>query len=98
MNFANLTGHTALITGGSRGIGRATAELLQKLGATVIIHGSTAETVEKTASELGVQGIVANLFEEGSVEKIATQAGQVHHLAPSGGQKSKISISGRSFR
>jgi len=85
MNFADLTGHTALVTGGSRGIGRATAEMLKELGATVIIHGSTGETVEKTAAELGVQGIAANLFDEGSVEKIATQAGQVDILVNNAG-------------
>lgn len=85
MMVFDLTGMTALVTGGSRGIGRATAEMLKELGAEVIIHGSTPETVERTASELGVRGIVADLFAEGSIEKIATQAGPVDILVNNAG-------------
>lgn len=69
--FMDLTGLTALVTGGSRGIGKATAKLLQQRGATVIIHGSNPETVEKTATELNAVGLVADLFKPDSVTKIA---------------------------
>ena len=85
MTFANLTGLTALVTGGSRGIGRATAEQLITQGATVIIAGSTPETVEKTAAELSCRGIVANLTDPASIEKIATQAGPVDILVNNAG-------------
>ncbi|RDS83590.1 SDR family NAD(P)-dependent oxidoreductase [Dyella monticola] len=40
--MSNLTGKTALITGASRGIGRATALALAKSGAQVLIHYSSA--------------------------------------------------------
>ena len=40
MNFCDLTGKTALVTGSSRGIGCAAGLLLAKLGARVIFHGS----------------------------------------------------------
>ena len=40
MKFCALTGKTALVTGSSRGIGRAAGLLLAKLGARVIFHGS----------------------------------------------------------
>lgn len=69
--FVDLTGLTALVTGGSRGIGKATAQLLKERGATVIIHGSSQETVEKTAAELNVVGLVADLFKPDSVAKIS---------------------------
>jgi 3-oxoacyl-[acyl-carrier protein] reductase len=35
---SNLSGKTALFTGGSRGIGRATALVLGQAGAQVIVH------------------------------------------------------------
>ena len=40
MKFCDLTGKTALVTGSSRGIGRAAGLLLAELGARVIFHGS----------------------------------------------------------
>lgn len=85
MAFADLTGMTALVTGGSRGIGRATAEMLKAHGADVIVHGSSPETVEKAADEMGVRGIAADLFSDGCVEKIATQAGPVDILVNNAG-------------
>jgi 3-oxoacyl-[acyl-carrier protein] reductase len=39
----NLSGKTALVTGASRGIGRATALALSKAGAQVLVHYSTGE-------------------------------------------------------
>ena len=36
--MASLTNKTALVTGASRGIGRATAEGLAKMGAHLIVH------------------------------------------------------------
>ena len=42
MDFCDLTGKTALVTGSSRGIGRAIGLLLAQLGARVVFHGSRA--------------------------------------------------------
>ena len=39
---SNLSGKTALVTGASRGIGRATVLALAKVGAQVIVHYSGA--------------------------------------------------------
>ena len=36
--MASLANKTALVTGASRGIGRATAEALAKVGAHLIVH------------------------------------------------------------
>jgi NAD(P)-dependent dehydrogenase (short-subunit alcohol dehydrogenase family) len=48
-----LDGKVALITGGSRGIGKATAQTYIDNGAQVMITSRTAETCEETADELG---------------------------------------------
>ena len=48
----DLTGRTALITGSSRGLGKAMAQGLAEAGAVVILNGRNAETVAAAAKEL----------------------------------------------
>lgn len=86
MSFADLTGLTALVTGGSRGIGRATAARLKANGANVIIHGTNEAKLEQAAEELGgARTIIADLMDPTSIEKIATQAGPVDILVNNAG-------------
>jgi NAD(P)-dependent dehydrogenase (short-subunit alcohol dehydrogenase family) len=50
-------GRVAVVTGGSRGIGRAIAARLVDDGATVVISGRTEATLAATAHELGVDTV-----------------------------------------
>jgi 3-oxoacyl-[acyl-carrier protein] reductase len=55
--MTNLTNKTALVTGASRGIGRATARALAAAGARVIVHyGSAAGEAESLVAEIRGSG------------------------------------------
>jgi 3-oxoacyl-[acyl-carrier protein] reductase len=53
---ALLSGRGAVVSGSSRGIGRAVAELLCNLGAGVVVNGRDADAVQDTASALTASG------------------------------------------
>jgi dehydrogenase/reductase SDR family protein 4 len=55
----DLSGRVAIITGSTRGIGRATAEAMARLGARVVISGRKADVCEKVAAELTEHGYEA---------------------------------------
>lgn len=52
----SLEGRTALITGGSRGIGRATAELFAQAGAQVIVSSRNGAALEEVAASIASAG------------------------------------------
>jgi gluconate 5-dehydrogenase len=56
LKLFDLTGRTALITGSSRGLGRAFAEGLAAAGARVILNGVNAARLEHAATELRDRG------------------------------------------
>jgi len=54
----HLDGRKALVTGSTRGIGRATAEALLREGAEVVVNGRSDETVDEAVNELAERGPV----------------------------------------
>ena len=76
--YWNLEGKLALVTGGTKGIGFATAEILLELGATVtIVARSEQNLTEKTNqwknAGYSAYGIGADLSEKGAAKKIVEQ-------------------------
>lgn len=68
-----LKGKTAVITGSSRGIGKAVALKLGQMGANIVINGSSySETLKKTEEELKAAGInvVATVADVRKVEDV----------------------------
>ena len=69
----DLGGRIALVTGGSRGIGRAIALLLARHGATVVVSSRRIEGCESVAGEIRAAG--------GSAEALACHIGDVGQIA-----------------
>lgn len=79
--MSKLTNKIAVITGGTSGIGRATAEEFVRQGATVILTGRYEPTVQQTVAELGpsAHGIVSDA---GSMAHVRLLATQVRTISP----------------
>ena len=70
-----LAGEVGVVTGGTRGIGRAVAATLLSLGATVVITGRNAASVESGVSELSglggaCDGVACDVTKLDSVEAL----------------------------
>ena len=52
----DLSGRTALVTGSSRGLGRAIAEGMAKAGARIIVNGVDPKRVEQAVAEFRAAG------------------------------------------
>jgi NAD(P)-dependent dehydrogenase (short-subunit alcohol dehydrogenase family) len=72
-----LEGRVAIVTGGSRGIGRATAQALTAAGARVAISGRTRADLDATAASLGQGGrllaVQADVSVEGDVDRLVAE-------------------------
>lgn len=75
----DLTGKTALITGGSRGLGLQMAEALGEMGANIAITARKADELEAAAAALKQQGIEA-LTVAHDLSKIDTIPGMVDRV------------------
>ena len=69
-----LAGKRALVTGGSRGIGRAVAAALLAEGAAVTICARNQEALQTAAAELGAFGVTADTGDDGSVRALVQSA------------------------
>ncbi len=75
----DLGGRTALVTGGTRGIGRAVAGSLAEAGADVAVFARSADSVQRTAGELAAAGartlgLVGDVGNPADVERAWAQA------------------------
>ena len=72
-----LKDQVAIVTGGSRGIGRAAAEALLREGSKVVIASVRPASVERAVKELSalgtVEGIAANVAIEDDVVRLVDQ-------------------------
>ncbi|MET7950087.1 SDR family oxidoreductase [Micromonospora sp. NPDC005324] len=91
--MSELTGKTALITGSTTGIGRATAYALAARGASVVVTGRDtqrgAEVVKRIQNDGGTaRFIAADLTNQEDVTRLAREAGQVDVLVNNAGAAS----------
>jgi len=69
-----LSGKVAIVTGGSRGIGFATAKIFAENGANVVITAKDSKKLENAVSQLSnTIGITANIRNENDVKKVVEQ-------------------------
>jgi len=86
-----LHGRTALVTGATAGIGRATAIALAALGASVIVHGRNVERGELVVKEIEAAGgqarfLAADVTDPAQIARLVEQAGKVDILINNAGR------------
>jgi 3-oxoacyl-[acyl-carrier protein] reductase len=84
--FASLEGKTALVTGASRGIGRAIAVELARAGASVVIGFHTGrEEGEALAQEIGGRAVQADVSVPEEAARLVEDAGDLDILVNNAG-------------
>jgi 3-oxoacyl-[acyl-carrier protein] reductase len=85
-SFASLEGKSALVTGASRGIGRAIAAELATAGATVVVgYRSGQEEAEALAAEIGGRAIQADVSGPDDARRLVEEAGDLDILVNNAG-------------
>ena len=84
--FCSLEGKTALVTGASRGIGRAIAVELAQAGASVVLaYRSGQEEAEAAATEIGGRAVHADVSDPESAKALVEAAGDLDVLVNNAG-------------
>jgi 3-oxoacyl-[acyl-carrier protein] reductase len=86
VSFASLEGKTALVTGASRGIGRAIAEELARAGASVVVgYRAGQEEAEALAAEIGARAVQADVSSAEDAARLVAEAGDLDILVNNAG-------------
>jgi 3-oxoacyl-[acyl-carrier protein] reductase len=86
VSFASLEGKTALVTGASKGIGRAIATELAEAGASVVLgYRSGRDEAEALASELGGRAVQADVSSAADAARLVEEAGDLDILVNNAG-------------
>jgi len=86
VSFASLEGRRALVTGASKGIGRAIAEELARAGAEVVIGYRTGtEEAEALAQEIGGRAVQADVSSAEEAARLVEEAGDLDILVNNAG-------------
>jgi hypothetical protein len=86
-----IAGKRALVTGGSKGIGKAVAEVLAAEGCDLILVARDAQALEDTAqairakNQVNVETIAADLSSDAAVKSVVTQVGEIDILVNNAG-------------
>ena len=84
--FCSLEGKNALVTGASKGIGRAIALELGRAGASVVVHfNSGREEAEAVAAEIGGRAAQADVSDPDAARTLVEDAGELDILVNNAG-------------
>jgi NAD(P)-dependent dehydrogenase (short-subunit alcohol dehydrogenase family) len=74
------SGKSVIVTGGGKGIGRATAVLLASRGAQVVAVSRTQSDLDELSAQIGCQGISADLADPTAARAAMVEAGSCDFL------------------
>jgi 3-oxoacyl-[acyl-carrier protein] reductase len=78
MTDLSLSGRVALVTGGTRGIGLATARALAEAGATVVLTGRDEARAKEAAASVGASGLALDVTDAKAVSSLVRGVAKEH--------------------